>query len=244
MDVIDPEHAIQLYEQAIEAGDTDAMIMLAHLRDMDDIDIEGAEELYWRAAAAGSDEALEVLSQRLDVFGVVEGIVRFYKKAVEAGESQHCRALTEWQKDLEELEEIYRTSPQALDGGVSEVLTFLVRWQAQVGDDDEAESLYAATVSTEGPPVPVISGFAESVIRQAADAGHTELAGWLTELRDRNMDLEGAEQTILHVVDSGNAPAIYPWLYDDPGERWPNFINLWPYGLEPDGSPSAPWYAP
>jgi hypothetical protein len=241
---IDSDLSLRFYEHAIAAGDTDAMILLAQWRDMDDLDIEGAEELYWQAAAAGSDEALEVLSQRLDVFGIVEGIVRFYKKAVEAGETQHLDALAEWQQEVEELEKIDWSSPKARNyaWNVDNALILLGRWLTQTGVRDGAD-LRKSAVSAADASTPIAYGFAEFAIREATEAGHTELAGWLTELRDLNGNYEGAEQTILHVVDAGGAVSLQNLLYDDAGERWPNFIDLWPNGLEPDGSPSGPWSA-
>jgi TPR repeat protein len=243
---IDSDLSIRFYEHAVDAGDTDAMILLAQCRDADDLDIEGAEELYWRAASAGNDEALEVLSQRLDVFGIVEGIIRFYKRAIEGGETQHSEALIEWQKEMERLEEtdwsVLENRHYAWDA--ENALILLDRWLVQTGVRNESQSYRKAAASAEYTSLPISHGITGVAIQEALEDGNTELAGWLTELQELDGNYEGAERTVLRIVDAGGAPSLQHLTFGAENERWPNFIDIWPNGLEPDGTPSAPWSLP
>lgn len=236
---LNPERSDRLYEQAVEAGDSYAMNLVAHARDMD-MDVEGAAEMYWRSADTGDIEALEVLSQRLDEFGAVEGIVQLSQKHVDAGDARYVKFLDEWRKEAERLEKVDWSSRQSQDGGYGEVLVLLARWRAQVGDSKGAEWLYReaadARSSTDKKTAPRV----ERDILSDISEGQPELRKWLNELRERGVYYDGAERIILSVVDSGNLEALH-WLHHNISDRWPHFIDLWPHGLEPDGTPSPPW---
>ncbi|WP_344984959.1 hypothetical protein, partial [Streptomyces violaceus] len=65
----------------------------------------------------------------------------------------------------------------------------------------------------------------------------------LAGLREKAGDREGAEQFARQAADAGDTSCL-GWLagvrrkagaYDD---------GLWQYGLDPDGTPSAPWVPP
>ncbi|MFJ8108807.1 hypothetical protein [Streptomyces sp. NPDC096132] len=238
LEVREPECSARLYEQAIEAGDTRAMCFVAHARDMD-MDIEGADEMYWRAADAGDGEAIAVLSERLDAYGAAEGIARVYQKSVDLGDTRCMKHLIEWKKEAERLADVDWSSPQYQDGGRSEVLVLLARWRAEVGDSKEAERLNQEVADARSSTKKVAPRVEQDIF-SAISEGQPELRKWLNELRERGVHHAGAEQIMLNVVDSGNVEALH-WLHDDIGDRWPHFIDLWPHGLEPDGSPSSPW---
>ncbi|MGV9568860.1 hypothetical protein ACWDRX_04215 [Streptomyces nigra] len=236
---LNPERSDRLYEQAVEAGDPDAMNLVAHARDMDE-DIEGAYEMYWRSADTGDIEALEVLSQRLDEFGAVEGIVQLYQKHVDAGDVRYVKFLDEWRKEAERLEKVDWSSRQSQDGGYGEVLVLLARWRAQVGDSRGAEWLKREAADARNSTHKRTGPCVERDILSDISEGQPELRKWLHELRELGMHHEGAGRIILSVVDSGNLQALH-WLHDDISDRWPHFIDLWPHGLEPDGTPTPPW---
>ncbi len=242
---LNPERSSRLYEQAIESGDTHAMILVAQSRDIYG-DIAGADELWWQAADSGDEEAIEVLPQRLDAYGVAKGIEQLLQKNTAAGNVQQRELLSEWRSLVEELESEDFQARHPEYGGEADALALLAQWRDQVGDSRGAESLRQVSAAVVDPVHEALvsrsgDGFIEGAISQAGEAGETEVQGLLIELEGRNGDYRGVERTLLKLLDSGNpkSPSV---LFLDDDDLWPNYINFWPYGLEADGSQSAPWW--
>ncbi|WEP00696.1 hypothetical protein A6P39_044095 (plasmid) [Streptomyces sp. FXJ1.172] len=68
---------------------------------------------------------------------------------------------------------------------------------------------------------------AETLARQAADAGHGQWLASLARMREEAGDSESAETLYRQAANTGQP---HPFLK-----------NRWPYGLDPDGSPTPPW---
>lgn len=239
LEIINPERSHRLYEQAVEAGDTHAMNLVAHARDMD-MDAQGADEMHWRSADAGDSEAIDVLVDRLDIYEAVEGIVQTYQKRVDAGDTRNLKHLVEWRKEFKRLESVDWSACHYQDGGRGQVLILFAQWREQVGDNKGAERLYRKAADARSGITERVTGRADRDIFSVISEGQPELQNWLNELAEQGVSHSGAEPTILKVVDSGNVEALH-WLHFNVSDRWPHFIDLWPHGLEPDGSPSPPW---
>ncbi|MFD0210656.1 hypothetical protein ACFVH9_16360 [Streptomyces hirsutus] len=74
---------------------------------------------------------------------------------------------------------------------------------------------------------------AENLARQAADHGRTEVLVYLAWMREEAGDREGAENLARQAADHGRNGTLHV----------PNrtFKRLWPYGLDPDGTPTPRW---
>ncbi|MGW3984908.1 hypothetical protein [Streptomyces mirabilis] len=70
---------------------------------------------------------------------------------------------------------------------------------------------------------------AERLLQQAADHSSTGTLYHLAGMREEAGDREGAEALVLNAADRGRTDTR------DIVKR------LWPYGLDPDGTPTPPW---
>jgi streptomycin 6-kinase len=71
---------------------------------------------------------------------------------------------------------------------------------------------------------------AEALAQQAAGAGHLLATAIQARLREKAGDREGAEALAQQAADAGHTGTLA-----DLASR------LWPYGLDPDGTPTSPW---
>ncbi|MET7695772.1 hypothetical protein ABZT06_49310 [Streptomyces sp. NPDC005483] len=82
---------------------------------------------------------------------------------------------------------------------------------------------------------------AQALARQAADHGHghTDALHRLAMMREEAGNRAGVEALLRQAADHGNARALYPLA------RMTEMLRrLWPYGLDPDGTPTPPWQPP
>ncbi|MEU3991607.1 hypothetical protein AB0F24_25120 [Streptomyces platensis] len=234
-DAEDFDGAEALYQRAVDAGDTGALIYLAELKE-EAGDFDGAEALYQRAAGAGDTGALIYLAQLKEEAGDQEGAEALYHQVADTGDIHtmvHLAELKEDAGDLEGAETLYQqaaTKPNAL--------TALARIREQAGDRDGAKAVYrrAADAGHAGAMVRLAElrewagdqKGAETFYQQAAATGDPDTLIHLARMRDEAGDQEGAETFYQQVADSGE-------LDDDEVKM------RWPYGLDPDGSPTSPW---
>ncbi|MFI1948635.1 tetratricopeptide repeat protein [Streptomyces virginiae] len=202
-----------LYRQAAEAehGDPNALFRLAEMRE-DAGDLDRAEALYRQAAEHGSPNALYRLAQMREETG-----------------------------DLDRAEALYL---QAAEHGSTHALYRMAQMREQAGDLDGAKTLYRQ--AAEHPHALVHLAVmleragdrdgVEAVIRQAADQGNDDVLYRLAKMRERAGDRDGVEVLARQTADHGNPDALYR-LAVEPGI----FTRLWPYGLDPDGTPTSPW---
>ncbi|MFF8681149.1 hypothetical protein ACF07F_24855 [Streptomyces sp. NPDC015237] len=238
----DREDAKALYREAANRGDTVALVRLAEMRERTG-DREGAEALYRLAADHGHTGALANLAMMREKAGDREGIEALAREAVDHGNRGALLRLVmmrEGAGDREGAEALFR---QAAHRGDTGALVFLAVMREE--DQKDAEALYRQAADhghTEAlchlAEMRQRAGDregADALFRQAADHGHPEALGHLAEMREKNRDPEGAEALARQAADRGDS---------SPG-RWSTTTKLlnrlWPFGLDPDGTPTPPW---
>jgi transcriptional regulator with XRE-family HTH domain/Tfp pilus assembly protein PilF len=239
----DREGAEAFYHQAADAGDTFAFNNLARLRE-EAGDRKGAEAFYHQAADAGNRFAFNNLARLREEAGDRKGAEAFYHQALDAGDTtalSHLALLRARAGDREGAEAFYH---QAADAGDTTALDNLARLR----EVDLAAGDILILVS-EGPAVPfpnsrdfvvgpsVERKGDEAFYRQAADAGDTTALVHLARLREEAGDREGAEAFYHQALDAGNTTALRARSREEAGGP----EGLWPYGLDPDGTPTPPW---
>ncbi|MFI9445568.1 hypothetical protein ACIHBO_35785, partial [Streptomyces avermitilis] len=80
---------------------------------------------------------------------------------------------------------------------------------------------------------------AEALARQAADRGNTDVLCRLAQVREGAGDREGAEALFRQAADRGSTHVLYRLA-----EMREVLRRQWPYGLDPDGTPTPPWQPP
>lgn len=209
------EHAEQLALGNLVAGRHDALQWLAGRRD-DSNDFETADCLVLRAAEAGLPGPLQDLVLRRGAMGKLQEAERLALRAADAGGLLYRLASTirhKYDGDIRALLE------RAAELGSIKALCDLAIAEEKAGNYERAERLAL----------------------QAAEAGNTRGLEDLAKSREVAGDRRGAELCALKAADAGNS-AVVVWLSRrrrdttaDQAER------LWPYGLNPDGTPTAPW---
>ncbi|MFD9061262.1 hypothetical protein ACFVZ3_07060 [Kitasatospora purpeofusca] len=217
-------------------GEFDALIELAELLEKSG-DLVGAEALHRRAVGAGHTYALLHLGEIREKAGDPEGAEACYREAVGAGHTFGFTALMRMREgsgDREGAEDLARL---AADAGNVYTLTELVRSREEAGDRTSAEALcvWAAARGHDQVLSDLVRmreeagdrATAEAFAWQAADAGLFSVAGTLAYLWERAGDRAAAEALRRRLTDAGGAAYVA--------------TTTWPHGLDPDGSPSAPW---
>ncbi|MGC4982606.1 tetratricopeptide repeat protein, partial [Streptomyces sp. DT193] len=110
---------------------------------------------------------------------------------------------------------------QAADHGNTDVLYRLAQMREQAGDQDGAEAL----------------------ARQAADHGNTDVLYRLAQMREQAGDQDGAETLYRQAVDHGNNDGHRREFSEALVRRRMEeaLKSVWPYGLNPDGTPTLRW---
>jgi hypothetical protein len=226
-----------LYQQAADNGDTDALLQLARTREKRG-DNKGAEALYQQAADNGDTNALLQLARTREKRGDNKGAEALYQQAADNGDTNalvKLVGLRERNGDKEGAEALAR---QAADINDTEGLILLAQLRERSGDEDGAENLYQEAVNA-GDTAAMVSlaqlwekrgdgQNAEGLVQRAADLGHTAALVQFAHLREGLGDLSGAEALYLQAADSGRP--VYTVS-----------LNRWPWGLDPDGTPTLPW---
>ncbi|MFD7412313.1 hypothetical protein [Kitasatospora purpeofusca] len=228
--------AEEFARQAAADGDLDALIELAEFLEQGG-DREGAEALHRWAVGAGHTYALLHLGEIREKAGDPEGAEACYREAVGAGHTFGFTALMRMREgsgDREGAEDLARL---AADAGNVYTLTELVRSREEAGDRTSAEALcvWAAARGDNQVLSDLVRmreeagdrATAEALAWQAADAGLFSVAGTLVHLWERAGDRAAAEALRRRLTDAGGAAYVA--------------TTTWPHGLDPDGSPSAPW---
>ncbi|MFI8234937.1 hypothetical protein ACIGDI_39700 [Streptomyces sp. NPDC085900] len=237
----DREGAENLAREAADHGDTFTLSFLAALRERSE-DWEGAENLSRQAVDRGDTQALLWRAKLREEAGDREGAASLAMRAVNHGDT-HAMAwlarLREGSGDREAAESLAR---QAADRGNTHALLWLAELREAAGDRKSAETLY----------------------RQAADHGDIDALLWLARLRERSGDRKSAETFARQAVDHGDTDALsrLAQLREQAGDRegaetlyrqaadcgdtivreyLDAFARLWPYGLDPDGTPTPCW---
>ncbi|MFF0516148.1 hypothetical protein [Streptomyces sp. NPDC004250] len=209
--------------RAADAGDARALHQLVLM--LEGRDSRAAEDLALRAAAAGDPEATvrlahqrertgdrdgaDILARRAAAAGSLDAVVWLAGLRRRAGEADAHHALQ--RAPLEGSKEAENPSPDA-----------------PRTDETSIQDPYALVCLAQSEEDAGHGARAETLIRQAADAGLHIALVWLAEWRNDAGDREGAEALL---KDAANAGTSLPALA----------TSLWPHGLDADGTPSAPW---
>ncbi|WP_326623901.1 MULTISPECIES: hypothetical protein [unclassified Streptomyces] len=263
----DLESAEAFYQQIVDADAPDALVSLAWRWELAGR-LKSAEALYRQAADSGQPSALFNVARLRELAGDLESAEAFYRQAADAGHSNALTALMLVLEQTGDLEEAVVLHPQVAGDPIRRLYLALMREHA--GDWQSAESLYrqAADAGDTGALIPLARlrkqagdpEGAEILHRQAADAGEPDALSDLALRREQAGDPEGAEALARQAADAGHPYALYSLARmrqeagEDPegaealarqaadaGETLLTFERWWPYGLDPDGSPTSPW---
>ncbi|MFJ3099102.1 helix-turn-helix domain-containing protein [Streptomyces hydrogenans] len=247
----DLEGAEALYRQAADQGDPlyapYAWEKLAAMREKAG-DLKGTEALLREAADHGHPSPLAELARMREEAGDLEGFEALLREAADQDNPTYAPyawerlvSLREEAGDLKGAEAVLR---EAADHHNPSALAAIARMRERAGDLSDAETLYRQITDYDDPTyVPYalvrlvqmreragdLKG-AETLYRQAVDHGASSALAVIARMREAAGDLKGAEILYREAADHGAS-------YDAEDD----LIRLWPYGLDPDGTPTAPW---
>ncbi|GAA4340857.1 hypothetical protein GCM10023086_76750 [Streptomyces venetus] len=208
----DREGAEDLARQAADHGNLSALVRLARMRE-EAGDRECAEALARQAADHGNSLALYCLARMRERAGDREGAEVLARQAADHGNLFALVRLARMREEAEGRESAEALYRRAIDYGSTDALLHLARMREEAGDREGAEAL----------------------ARQAADHGDPLVLIHLARMREETGDREGAETLYRQAADHGSTEVMYPRRMTDELKR------LWPYGLDPDGTPTPSW---
>ncbi|MFJ5045530.1 hypothetical protein ACIQH7_09800 [Streptomyces anulatus] len=242
--------AERLWRKAAEAGDTTALTRVAQIRE-ELGDSAEAEVLWQEAATAGNGEALSHLARGREEVGEVVEAERLYRLAAAAGHGRARAWLIKRQEDAGDATARARFNALAAGSGDTVDLVavetylhlslqqvdmpawarYLTARDAANGDSEARAWLIEEAVKT--------GDFAEAerLLEMLADSGDTETLSRLQWRWGVTGDRAEAERRIRIAADAGAVESRIEWAKWNLGE----LESLWPYGLEPDGTPSEQW---
>jgi hypothetical protein len=234
---------------AAVAGDTEALVVLAW-RLIRAGDREGVEALAREAADAGSTEAVILTALMLNRFGDRKRAEALAREAADAGSTAALAILARMRQEVGDWDGAEALAREAADAGSTAALVDLVQMRERAGDRDGAEALawevaHANDALTLVILVPMRHevgdwGRAEALAWEAANAGYTEALVFLARMRETAGDRDGAESLFRQFVDRGHIRRRQSLARG--GHIWDfNPRARWPYGLDPDGTPTPPW---
>ncbi|WP_434434149.1 tetratricopeptide repeat protein [Streptomyces noursei] len=225
-----------LAHQATNAGDTWALGRLAEMREAAG-DHTGAEALYRQAANAGDTDALLDLAEMREKAGDSKGAEALTRQAADTGNTSALSQLAEMREKAGDHEGAEALAHQAANAGDTYALLDLAETREKAGDSKGAEALYRQAADTGDTDALLdLAGMreaagdregAEALTRQAADTGNTSALHRLAEMREEIGDHTGAEALYRQAANAGKVSF--------------RSTERWPYGLDPDGTPTLPW---
>ncbi|MFF7247576.1 hypothetical protein ACFZBU_27125 [Embleya sp. NPDC008237] len=234
----DRENAEALYRQAADAGEADALRGLARLREAVG-DSKGAEAYYRQAADAGHTNAFTDLVFMRERAGDREGAEAYARQGADAGDAFPLSNLSVMREETGDRESAEALALEAVGAGDANALLELGRMREEEGDREGAEAAYRRAADANGGLTVAQMAWvreeagdkasAETVALKAADAGDFYVLRDLARMRGEAGDREGVEALYRHAADAGHLRSLS--------------MERWQHGLDPDGSPSAPWSA-
>ncbi|MFF1794096.1 helix-turn-helix domain-containing protein, partial [Kitasatospora sp. NPDC058263] len=228
--------AHHLRHRAADAGHPSALTVLGSVQEKAG-DREGAEALAHRAAVIGDAGGLFDLAQMREAAGDREGAEALARRAADAGQPLALASLAQMREAAGDREGAEALARRAAAAGQPDAMAILALIREAAGEAESAETLF----------------------RQAADAGDAGAMSDLARLREKAGDREGAEAVAHRAAAAGHnyalaqlaqirekagnhdgAEALYRQAADA-GQRTSLFDKRWPYGLDPDGSPTPAW---
>ncbi|MEV7318362.1 hypothetical protein AB0N56_36280 [Streptomyces microflavus] len=230
-----------LYQRAAEHGDAPALSSLAVMREKAG-DRVGAEALAQRAADHGDPHALRRLAVMREKARDPIGAETLAQRATDHGNTDalfYLAAMREEAGDQVGAETLYQ---RAVDHGDTRALSSLAVMREKAGDRVGAEVL-AQRATDHGDPhalrrladIREEAGDrvgAEVLAQRATDNGDLHALRRLAEMREKAGDQVSARKLAHRAADHGGA--VGPPM-------WEMSHRLWPYGLDPDGTPTDPW---
>ncbi|MFC9429589.1 hypothetical protein [Streptomyces sp. NPDC056987] len=231
-----------LFGRAADAGQPAGLLLLARERE-DWGDLEGAEAIYQRVAANGRPLGWFELVFRRAATGHVDEAEALAQQAADAGYPfalLHLAKESHFEGDVERAETICHRL--ASTGNIDAMLE-LADMREKAGDVDSAQAWTQQATDTGDPKALLYLAQkrqkagsmqdAESLAQQAADAADPEALLYLAKMRKEAGDMQGAETMLQQAADAGHADKI---------KVVPVIATKWPYGLDPDGTPTLPWH--
>ncbi|MGV9602088.1 tetratricopeptide repeat protein [Streptosporangium sandarakinum] len=210
-------HAARLAQQGTDAGDLDALQILAQMWERAG-NWQEAERLYQQAADAGDLRALYRQAHMRERAGNQQEAERLYQQVADVGDSFGLfRLAMRWREtgDPGEGERLYQ---QAVDASDPSALRWLARMREQAGNQQEAERLYWQAVDAgDSQALGELALMreragdwqeAERLARQAVDAGARVALRELAELRENAGNQQEAERLVRQAVDAGDPGAL------------------------------------
>ncbi|WP_086682100.1 helix-turn-helix domain-containing/SEL1-like repeat protein [Streptomyces pseudogriseolus] len=234
----DRDGAEALARQAADRGHPGTLKRLAEMRERAG-DRDGAEALARQAADDGYLGALMRLAAMRERAGDLDGAEALARQAADDGYLGALITLAAMRERAGDLDGAEALARQAADHGHPGTLITLAAMREKAGDQDEAEAFYQQAAD-HGHPGALMRlaamrekagdrDEAEAFYQQAADHGNPGALMRLAEMREKAGDRDGAEALARQAADRGHRLMVVV------------FRRRWPYGLDPDGTPSLPW---
>ncbi|MGW5609355.1 tetratricopeptide repeat protein [Streptomyces sp. NPDC003753] len=235
----DHKGAEELALRAAEAGNTIVLAWLANMRDRAG-DRATANFLREKAADAGNPYALGDLARKRERDGDLKEAEALAQRADDAGNGHALRDIVRMRERAGNREGAEDLAQRAADAGHADALGDLAMMRERSGDRREAVTL-AQRAAYAGKPSTLSAlakkreeagdrESAEDLYIQAANAGDHSALCEMARIRESLGDRERAKDLYRQAADAGVARNI-----DHKLRRW------WPYGLDPDGTPTPPW---
>ncbi|WP_405467132.1 hypothetical protein [Streptomyces canus] len=226
-----------LYLQVANAGDTDVLLAVAMVRERQG-DAEGAEALYQQAIGNGNTNALILAARMVDRRGDRESAKTLYRQSAENGDTDAVVQLVGLCERMGHGEEAEFWARSAADADDTEGLILLGQLRERNGDEASAEIFYQEAADAGDTAAMAQLALlrekrglveeAEGLVQRAANLGHTGALMQLAHLREGLGNLSGAEDLYRQAADCGRP--VYRVS-----------LNRWPWGLDPDGTPTPRW---
>ncbi|MET7312783.1 helix-turn-helix domain-containing protein [Streptomyces sp. NPDC005571] len=181
--------------------------------------LQWAHHLRHRAADFGDTDALVRLAWMREAAGDQEGVERRLRQAADLGDTDALVRLA-WMREA---------------AGDRKGAEGLARQAADHGNTNAMDGLIWMRMEAE-PEVAGDRNLAEGLARQAADHGNANALVRLAVMREEAGDRKGAELLLRQAADCGGIYAQHRSI-----EIPETLRRMWPYGLEPDGTPTLPW---
>ncbi|WP_329528499.1 hypothetical protein [Streptomyces sp. NBC_01462] len=244
----DQEEAEALLREAADLGDTHALHRLATVREWAG-ERDSAEALLREAADLGDTHALRRLAWRRERAGDPEGAEALLQEAADLGDTRALDRMIVMREEAGDREGAEALLQEIADRGPTDALFSLAKEREEVGDRKGAEVLLRE-LADRGQTDALFSlaltrGLfgdregSEAVLQEAAVRGDMDAMDLLAKIWKEAGDREGAEALLREIADRAGTE-----VYDlSPGLR-ERLKAQWPYGLDPDGTPTRPWHPP
>ncbi|MCX5078675.1 hypothetical protein OHA84_36740 [Streptomyces sp. NBC_00513] len=205
--------------------------------------LEQAERFARLGAEAGEFGSWALLAQLQAAAGDITGAEDSMQRSAGLGNLAAHSSLTALRHEAGDLPGAQAAAQQSADLGMPDAWLSLALLRARAGDRDAVEDCARRLEESEHPDawgalirLWQMTGDpekAEAAARKAAGAGHLDARIHLVRLRHAAGDMEGALRQARHLADSGHAATL---------TEQPVSVNeLWPNGLDADGTPTPPW---